>query len=438
MTDQDHSLEVLQQKEQQQQQTVNRLQRMIFVMGNNSPETRESLQAAQTELFKTQKEITEKQALPPPSLVESGLQEKGVVYRGGQPSGLPTPAPAPADPRAQIVIGRSGVGVSVRLQMEYLPTAIYHLFDSEAQPLLECAIATDSRMKRFLRVSSYIEGYSAQDVCTLELEKKDDIKIIKHLPALFSERIRSVSELTRAMLNVKIEDLESGKVIEHRALPLWLLARNSAPLAVKNPTTGKWDDLSHYYAAFVTPNQEDVMSFLRQAVELQTKRKFVGYVPEQPVRPQVEALYNALQQKAGILYVNSIINFNLDESASSQRVRLPRETLKDKLANCIDGVLLFASLLEAISLNPAIVLIPGHALLAWETGEGNNRWEYLETTMLGDDKTFDEACEHASGMAELSEKQQEAATQAGRGEELWFRRLSLHELRTKRRITPME
>ena len=41
-----------------------------------------------------------------------------------------------------------------------------------------------------------------------------------------------------------------------------------------------------------------------------------------------------------------------------------------------------ASLLEAASLQPAIVLVPGHAFVAWETWEGTDEWDYLETTMI--------------------------------------------------------
>ncbi len=62
---------------------------------------------------------------------------------------------------------------------------------------------------------------------------------------------------------------------------------------------------------------------------------------------------------------------------------LPRESLEDKQANCIDGAVLFATLLEAASLNPALVIVPGHAFVAWETWSGSNVWNYLETTMIG-------------------------------------------------------
>lgn len=72
-------------------------------------------------------------------------------------------------------------------------------------------------------------------------------------------------------------------------------------------------------------------------------------------------------------------------------MRLPRESLAHGQANCIDGAVLFASLLEGISINPAIVLVPGHALVAWETWKNSGEWKYLETTMIGTGN-FKDAC----------------------------------------------
>src|SRR5205814_223391 len=86
---------------------------------------------------------------------------------------------------------------------------------------------------------------------------------------------------------------------------------------------------------------------------------------------------------AGLTYVNSVIDYGADPSQATQRTRLPSESLVRKSANCIDGTVLMASLLEGASLNPALVFIPGHAFLGWETWPGTNTWEYLETTMIG-------------------------------------------------------
>jgi hypothetical protein len=104
---------------------------------------------------------------------------------------------------------------------------------------------------------------------------------------------------------------------------------------------------------------------------------------------------------------------------------LPRESLFDKQANCIDGTVLFASLLEGISMRPAIVLVPGHAFVAWETWTSSGEWRYLETTMIGT-STFEQACLSA----ETTAKHFAAAKQ--------LRLLPLVQLRSKLGITPME
>jgi hypothetical protein len=53
-----------------------------------------------------------------------------------------------------------------------------------------------------------------------------------------------------------------------------------------------------------------------------------------------------------------------------------------------------ASILEGASLNPALVFVPGHAFVGWERWGGEGKWQFLETTMLGQtDSTFEAACE---------------------------------------------
>ena len=118
------------------------------------------------------------------------------------------------------------------------------------------------------------------------------------------------------------------------------------------------------------------------------------------VADQVEALYKALKQDANITYINSVISFSAENGVSSQRVRLPRESLVTQSANCIDGTVLFSSLLEAESLNPAIVIVPGHSFAAWETWRGSGQWKYLETTMIGT-HDFASACQSAEVLAKM-------------------------------------
>jgi hypothetical protein len=322
----------------------------------------------------------------------------------------------------------TGLEAKVHLNMAHVPTSFYHLLDVANTPLLTCCVRATRRLadkpKRRVRISSYIDGYSARAVNTFELavnERHD----FKQLPTLFPHRIRDVTELTRATLNVVVEDLD-GKVELHETEPIWLLARTSAPLAVIDPQTGHWQDLTPYLGAFVTPNAPSLMTFLREAARLHPDGQLVGYqVGPEHVTPQVKALFDALKTSAEITYINSVIDFNPQQGFNSQRVRLPRESLADKEANCIDGTVLFASLLEGISMSPAIVLVPGHAFLAWETWSSSDQWRYLETTMIGS-HTFEEACNSAEKTAEVFREAKQ------------LRMWKLAELRTKHDITPME
>ena len=144
----------------------------------------------------------------------------------------------------------------------------------------------------------------------------------------------------------------------------------------------------------------------------------------------MKAIYDALAAEK-IVYINSVLAFGATEGTYLQRVRLPAEALKRKSANCLDGTLLMASLLEAASLNPGLVLVPGHAFLAWEMQDGTREWDYLETTMVGTD---DFAAAQTAGRR-LAEGQRALAER--RGNARFFRLLSVPDLRVDAGITPM-
>jgi hypothetical protein len=323
----------------------------------------------------------------------------------------------------------TGLEAKVYIAMEHVPTSICHVLDATRTPLVTCTIKATKRLpdkpnKRRVRVSSYIEGYSATAVSMFELAIGEE-HTFQQLPTLFPGRTRTVTELTRATLHVLAEDLD-GAIEVHETKPVWLLARTTAPLGVTNPQTGEWQDLTLYLGAFVTPNAPSLMSFLREAARLHPQGLLTGYQGSQEdVAPQVKALFDALKSKAEITYVNSVISFNPQRGFATQRVRLPRESLADKEANCIDGTVLFASLLEGISMNPAIVLIPGHAFVAWETWSGSNEWRFLETTMIGS-STFEQACGSGETTAQVYASKKE------------LQLLPLNVLRMKLVITPME
>ena len=335
-----------------------------------------------------------------------------------------------AAPVASRLLGAdtTGLEATVKLEMSSVPTSLVHLFDANRQPLLSYGLRNTAANKtKRLRLTAWVEGYSARAVETVELKAKQ-VVTIGQFPTFFPDRLATVTELTRATLNVEVEDLDQ-KIELHRTIPIWLLARTTAPLQVKNPSTGKWEDLTPYLGTFVTPNAPEIMRYLRTAADKHPEKRLVGYqVDEAGVRSQVKAIYESLAT-TGVVYINSIIDFTPEVGSANQRVRLPSEALRDRQANCIDGTLLMASLLEAASLNPAIVIIPGHASLAWETNRGSDTWHYVETTMIAS-HSFEDAC----GVGEDTASKWKAA--AGTDPAM-FKRCSMRELRAKG-ITPLE
>lgn len=333
----------------------------------------------------------------------------------------------------------TALSAQVYLRMAQVPTAIYHLLNPTNTPLLTCQVTNFSNQTRRLRVSSFIDGYSALAVTSAEIPAYQENYTFDQLPTLFPERLQTLNELTRATLNILVEDLDSQKIESHSTHPLWLLAHTTAPMAVRDPKTGGVQNLTHYLGAFVTPNRPELMRFLRRAAELHPDKRLVGYQGKpEAVEPQVKAIYEALKQEAKLTYVNSVISFTPDQGVSTQRVRLPRESLEQGQANCIDGTALFASLLEAISLSPALVIVPGHAFVAWETwsdgGQPNAtaQWQYLETTMIGS-STFEEARTKGEAYAARYKTLAEV-THNAESFQLW----PLRVLRTEKGVTPLE
>ena len=285
----------------------------------------------------------------------------------------------------------TGLQVECQFLMEPLPTAIYHLLDPLAHPLLRVRVENHTSDTRRVCVKTRIEGLSAEAVQTVELGRGS--QTLHFSPTLLPTAHRSITDVQRATVHVVSTDLD-GKLERHETFPITCLARTSSFNSVQDPETGQRIDLSRYYAAWVTPYAKEVQERVRRAADLWPGRQMFGYqdTPE-TVQQQVEALYKSVQE-VGIAYVHSVIDYGGTPAMDTQRTRLPAESLAQKSANCIDGAVLMASLLEGASLSPAIVLIPGHAFLGWETWEFSGHWAFLETTMLG---TADFGDAHQSG-----------------------------------------
>jgi hypothetical protein len=429
----DEELEQARRDEYRQERTVNLLRRQAHGWPPGAPARAAELADAEAELQRRRRERArvEAAAQPPREGAESDAPP-GAAPKG--PGLLMSYRRKPSD---KLGAATTGVDVRVTLRMEAIPTSIAHLLDAKSAPLVTFQLKYVGDAFARLRVTTFIEGYSARATETVELTRSEREREVNLFPTFFPSAVAEVNERTRATLHVQIDHLDNDRVEQQQSFPIWLMPRTTAYLSVGDPSTDEVQDLTPYLAAYVTPNAEPVMQVLREAATQHPDRAMIGYQgPEedmsQTVTTQVAAIYAALRAR-GITYINSVVCFGGGPTQSLQRIRLPSESLATRSANCIDGTVLMASLLEAATLEAGIVLVPGHAFLAFDTTDGDGKWQFVETTMLGS-HDFPAALER--GNAEAAQNQALAKKHPD-VPGLW-RLMPLSLLRTRMNILPME
>ncbi len=284
--------------------------------------------------------------------------------------------------------------VTVALLTEIVPTATCHQLDAQRFPLVKVGLdnAHAGGADIALRVTAHIEDYSDRAVESLRVPQGKQ-RQVGLLPLLKPAAVETLREMRPATLHVTIaQTAPAERVLYDQTHRIRLHARDTALLALRAPD-GSITDRSDYLAAWVTPRHPEIEKLLRQAVEHHPDRQFVGYQGAQTlaqgadvVRAQARAIFEALKQDANVVYVNSPLNMGREAGQVTQRVRLPVESLAaGGSANCIDGTVLFASLLELASITPLLILVPGHAFVGWRIWQGVDQYEFLETTMIGSD-----------------------------------------------------
>ncbi len=158
---------------------------------------------------------------------------------------------------------------------------------------------------------------------------------------------------------------------------------NECPLGYID-ARNKFHDTSLYFAAYVNEEHPMIDQLLREALNARIVNRFTGYQGKHSqVDKQVYALWYVLQ-KRNFKY-SSISNTSLSSNVVfAQRVRTVEDALEAAQINCVDGSVLFASLLKAININPILVRIPGHMFVGYYTDKSHKEINFLETTIIGD------------------------------------------------------
>ena len=140
-----------------------------------------------------------------------------------------------------------------------------------------------------------------------------------------------------------------------------------------------------FFAAYVNEESPLIDQLLREALNTRIVRRFQGYQNNTAgsVDKQVYALWHVLQ-KRNFRYSSVSYSSLSSNVVYSQRVRTFADAFNSSQINCVDGSVLFASLLRAINITPVLVQIPGHMFVGYYTDSSKKNLTFLETTMIGD------------------------------------------------------
>jgi len=180
---------------------------------------------------------------------------------------------------------------------------------------------------------------------------------------LSAEYLSSVTEKMSGILDVSITSPASTDVPLFSAkFPIDVLAFDEWSGANTQPD---------FLAAFATPNHPAIVDIMRKSSDILSNwtgnSSLDEYQSQDPnrVRQQAAAVYTALRE-LNIVYAVAPPSFE----SNGQRVRLCDTIFAQKIGNCLDLSLLYASCLEAIGLHPLVIVIEGHAFSGvWLTDE---------------------------------------------------------------------
>jgi len=165
--------------------------------------------------------------------------------------------------------------------------------------------------------------------------------------------LKGLNEAERGLLTFRLR--QAGKTIAEVEHEIRVLARDE---------WGGMESGGELLAAFVTPNDPAVATVLKEASKVLEQHghssALDGYQSRDPQRAWllVAALWSAVAARK-LTYANPPGSFE----AVGQKTRLPSAILGSGLATCLDSTLLFAAAIEAIGLNPVIVMLQGHCFV---------------------------------------------------------------------------
>ncbi len=205
-------------------------------------------------------------------------------------------------------------------------------------------------LKLTFDIKGYMDFPTAQDIAELKANSIIDLP----LHASFNNRVLEIDEDTGVQVEVALRFVRDGR---DDAITL------TQPMTLYGKNAILWSR-SNMVGAFVTPRDDTLRDFVRQAIN--ENRPAPGPLNANIVTAMT--LFDALSAH-GVKYVTDP-NSPYSKMAADQvdYVQFARETLKLKSGDCDDLTVLLAAALENLGIETAILDVPGHLLMMFNTG----------------------------------------------------------------------
>jgi hypothetical protein len=176
---------------------------------------------------------------------------------------------------------------------------------------------------------------------------------------------------------------------EEQTVTCTVRAVNDCPFALAEGEDVR--DMSYTFAAYVNEQHPFVDKLLREALDRGVVDGFDGYQSNDPgqVMRQAYALWDLLVAR-DMRYSSITVSAVTSQTVASQHVRLIEDSVNNSQANCVDGSVLLASLLQRIGIDSFLVMEPTHCYAGFFTDEAHENAFAIETTMLGADFDIEE------------------------------------------------
>jgi hypothetical protein len=323
----------------------------------------------------------------------SAAAPSGADRRAALPSGGKTAAPEQTGPGGAATPASATVN-NITVEYTYqadLMTPFSQLYGTILPHFVVATITNDNAQAVKVKVSTGVAGFTNTSVATVTVAGKKTATVEQD-PELTSTAIDSLTSQKPGQLEVLVTYLDNGqdRTVLDETDNIVVTGRSDFPWSIKGMTEAETFAL---LGVMVTPTDPAVKNdLIRAAADYDPSRSIVsGYQSEgdadNSVYQRLNDIWQAETNDFAMTYISTPVSF---APGDTQAIRLPSEALSSSSGNCIELALLYASAVEAMGMQPVIVVIPGHAYLGVRVDDTGNSFYFVETTMIGQ-STFDEA-----------------------------------------------